>query len=199
MRILGATVVILVACLTVAGFQDRHTKSSDSLERAFAGGGRITMDLSAGEYRIEGSRDDRIRINWSTRSARGLRESDVRAELKGSEAWISTDGPKNFRAMIEVPARSNLLVRLTAGELALRGVEGDKDVELHAGELDLDVGKAEDYGRVDAGVWAGELQAPAYQISKEGLFRSFEWRGQGKYRLHAHLKAGELRLTSSAR
>jgi hypothetical protein len=198
MRVLAAIVVVLVACLTVAGFQVSHQgQSSDSLERPFAGGGRITMDLSAGEYRIEGGRDDRIRINWSARDARRLRDSVVRTEIQGSDARVTTDGPKHFRAMIEVPARSHLYVRLTAGELALRGVEGDKDVELHAGELDLDVGRAEDYGRVDAGVWAGELQATPYQISKEGLFRSFEWRGQGKYRLHAHLKAGELRLTSS--
>lgn len=200
MRVLAATVIVLAVCLTVAGFQVAHQDraASDSLERTFAAGGRITMDLSAGEYRIEGGRADRLKIDWSARDARRLRKSDVRAEIQGTEARITTDGPGNhFRVAIEVPSRSNLYIRLTAGELALRGIDGDKDVELHAGELDLDVGRAEDYGSVDAGVWAGELQATAYRISKEGLFRSFEWRGPGKYRLHAHLKAGEMRLTSS--
>ena len=76
----------------------------------------------------------------------------------------------------------------------IRRVEGDKDVELHAGELDIDVVRAEDYKHVDAGVWAGELHAAAFRVAKEGLFRSFDWTGTGRYSLHAHLKAGEIRL-----
>jgi hypothetical protein len=31
-------------------------------------------------------------------------------------------------------------------------------------------------------------------VEKGGLFRSFEERGNGKYRLHAHVGAGELTL-----
>ena len=53
-----------------------------------------------------------------------------------------------------------------------------------------------DVSKVDASVWAGEIQAPPFQVNKGGLFRSFDWRGKGLYRLHAHLKAGDLRLFS---
>ena len=162
------------------------------LERPFDAGGRITMDLSAGEYEITGSPDNRIRLDWD---ADDPDDVDNRVTIKGTEARVSTDGPTNhFRVRIQVPARSNLYVRLTAGELAIKGIEGDKDVELHAGELDIDVVRADDYRHVDAAIWAGELHAAPFQITKEGLFRSFDWRGKGRYRLHAHLKAGELRL-----
>ena len=120
------------------------------------------------------------------------------AEVHGTEAKLVTDGPsRKFHVRIEVPRRSDLYVRLTAGDLALRGIEGDKDVELHAGELDIDVVRPEDYRRVEATVWAGELQAAPFNVMKEGLFRSFTASGQGKYRFRAHLKAGELRLSSS--
>jgi hypothetical protein len=47
-------------------------------------------------------------------------------------------------------------------------------------------------------VWAGDLKAPPFQVNKGGLFRSFDWRGKGPYRLHAKLKAGDLRLFSKA-
>ena len=109
------------------------------------------------------------------------------------------DGPghNDFRVTIRVPSRADLYVRLSAGELSLRGIEGNKDVELNAGEIDIDVGRAEDYGQVDAGLWAGEIEAAPFRMSKEGLFRSFDWRGPGKYRLHAHLMAGEIRLRAT--
>ena len=165
-----------------------------SLERPFAAGGRVTMDLSAGEYEITGSPDNRVRLDWD---ADDRHDVDNRLTVQGTEARVSTDGPTNhFRVRIQVPARSNLYVRLTAGELTIKGIEGDKDVELHAGELDIDVVRPEDYGHVDAKIWAGEIHASAFRITKEGLFRSFDWNGTGKYRLHAHLKAGEMRLHS---
>jgi hypothetical protein len=166
-----------------------------SLERPFAAGGRITMDLSAGEYEISGSPDNRIRLDWDSDDSDDV---DNRLTVKGTEARVETDGPTNhFRVRIQVPARSNLYVRLTAGELTIKGIEGDKDVELHAGELDIDVVRAEDYNHVDARIWAGEIHASAFRVTKEGLFRSFDWSGNGKYRLHAHLKAGEMRLHSA--
>ena len=131
-----------------------------SMERPFDAGGRITMDLSAGEYEITGSPDNRIRLDWD---ADDRDDVDNRVTVKGTEARVSTDGPTNhFRVRIQVPARSNLYVRLTAGELTIKGIEGDKDVELHAGELDIDVVRADDYSRVDAKVWAGEIHASAF-------------------------------------
>jgi hypothetical protein len=41
---------------------------------------------------------------------------------------------------------------------------------------------------------AGNLDASAFNISKGGLFRSFNEQGPGKYRLHAHVTTGEIDL-----
>jgi hypothetical protein len=170
---------------------------TDSLERAFVANGRISMDLSAGEYRILGRQDDRIRLDWSVRDADQLRRVRARADVRGNEATVTTDGPTNhFKVAIQVPARADLYIRLTAGELKVENIQGNKDIESHAGELDIDVGRPEEYHHVEASIWAGELHAAPYHVSKEGLFRSFDWKGRGPYRLHARLKAGELRLYS---
>src|SRR5262245_28473269 len=42
-------------------------RPSDSLERPFVSKGRIRMDLGAGEYRIAGMPDSRIRMEWSVK------------------------------------------------------------------------------------------------------------------------------------
>ena len=178
--------------------QDARTK--ESLERAFSQNGRIRMDLAAGEYHISGSPDNRIRLEWSVRDAAQLPRVQARADVHGRDASITTDGPSNkgLNVAIQVPQQADLYVRLTAGDLRIDGIQGNKDVELHAGDVRIDVGRAQDYHNVDASVWAGEIRAAPFQVHKEGLFRSFDWSGKGPYRLHAKLKAGDLRLISKS-
>jgi hypothetical protein len=171
------------------------SRLSDSLERAFAPGGAIRMNLSAGDYHIVGAKENRIHVQWKVRDAEDLSRVRVQADIKGSEASVATDGVRNgFEVEIHVPTRSSLRIRLSAGDLMVDGIEGNKDIESHAGDLTIDVGRAEDYRRVDAALWAGDLEAPPFNVSKSGLFRSFDWKGNGAYTLHAHLKAGDLRL-----
>jgi hypothetical protein len=195
------TIVPVAVLALVAGgpmaraMQDSRT--SDSLERAFVPNGRIVMDLAAGEYRISGSQENRIRLEWSVQDPEQLRKVRAYAEVNGTNARLTTYGPKNhFKVAIQVPARTDLHLRLTAGELRVENIQGNKDIASHAGEIDIDVGRPEEYHLVQASIWAGEIHAAPYHVTKEGLFRSFDWKGQGPYRLHARLKAGELRLHS---
>lgn len=197
MRVAVAAAILGTAFVAAPPYQAaQDARAKDSLERTFSQNGRIRMDLSAGDYRISGSPDNRIRLEWSVRDADQLSNVHAQADVRDREARITTDGPSNkgFKVDIQVPRQADLLVRLTAGDLRIEGIQGNKDVELHAGDVRIDVVRAEDYNKVDASVWAGEIQAAPFQVNKGGLFRSFDWRGKGPYRLHAHLKAGDLRL-----
>jgi hypothetical protein len=179
--------------LTVSAQEAPH---SGSLERAFAANGSLKMDLVAGEYEITGRPEARVRIDWSARDAAALSKVRARADVRDRELRITTDGPHNrdLKFRIQVPEQSHLYVRMSAGDLTIKDIRGDKDVELRAGDLRIDVGRAADYRKVDASLWAGDIKASAFGISKDGLFRSFDWKGPGAYRLHAHLMAGDLYL-----
>jgi hypothetical protein len=174
-------------------------RSTDSIERPFVSGGHVRMVLSAGEYRIEGTSESRVKVEWRVRDPGRLWRVKARADVNGSTATIETDGPSQdgVHAVILVPVRTDLDVRLSAGELVIEGVDGHKDVSLRAGEVTIDVDRPQDYRTVDASVWAGEIDAPAFNGSREGLFRSFDWRGNGTYRLRVSLWAGEVRLRSA--
>lgn len=201
MRIILSAAVLCVMLVAVPQSQSPdQARRSDFLERPFVANGRVAMDLSAGEYRITGSRDKRIRLEWSVRDGARLAEVRARMDVRGLEAAIMTDGPDeaNFRGVIQVPERTDLHVRLTAGELTIEDVQGNKDIRLHAGEIRIDVGRPADYQRVRASVWAGDVNAEPFNVTKGGLFRSFDWNGQGRYRLQARLKAGDIRLYSKA-
>ena len=169
------------------------------LSKPFNAGGRVQMNLSAGEYRIVRGAPDRIYIRWSTQRPEDQAKARVQIEVNGREAAVVTDGPANrgLDVTIELPARTDLYVRLTAGELSIERIEGSKDVQAHAGELNIDIGRREDYKQVNANVWAGEINAQPFGVNKGGLFRSFGWQGKGHYTLQARLKAGEIGLNSS--
>lgn len=199
MRTIVMAAIVGTGLVGVPALQAIQERVSASLERPFDANGRIRMDLSAGDYKISGSRDNRIRMEWSVPDPDQLSRVKARADVRGADATITTEGPRNnFRVTIQVPTRSDLYVRLTAGDLTIERIEGNKDVEVHAGDVNIDVVRAEDYHRVDAAIWAGDLSAEPFNVSKEGLFRSFDWKGHGPYRLHAHLKAGDLRLLSKS-
>jgi hypothetical protein len=95
---------------------------------------------------------------------------------------------------IEVPKSSDLYVRMVAGDLNVRGVTGDKNVEVHFGQLTMEIGAPSEIARVEASVNSGDLEAPSFNVSKGGLFRSFERSGPGKYHVYAHVGAGQLDL-----
>ncbi|HKB10881.1 MAG TPA: hypothetical protein VKD69_09505 [Vicinamibacterales bacterium] len=186
------------AMLTVSALAQE--RPSGSLERPFKADGSVRMDLVAGDYHITGGSQDRVRLDWSVHDSEALARVEARADVRDREVSIVTNGPtsKGLTFTIQVPSRSDLHVRLSAGDLTIEGVRGNKDVELRAGDLRIDVGSATDYRKVDASLWAGDLKASAFQIYKEGLFRSFDWTGTGPYRLHAHLMAGDLYLYTKA-
>jgi hypothetical protein len=200
MRTLLTAVLIGAALVAVPSSQSRNEdRTSDSLERAFPSGGSARLNLAAGDYRIEGTNDGRIRVEWHVRDPSQLWRVKARVDVRGSRAVVETDGPNHggVRAIIQVPARTDLDIRLSAGEILIEGVEGNKDIDLYAGEVNVDVGSPADYRRVDASLWAGEIEAPAFHASKGGLFRSVDWSGAGRYSLRVNLWAGEIRLYST--
>jgi len=104
-------------------------------------------------------------------------------------------GPRNeFQIEISIPRASDLYLRMPAGDAEIDGLVGNKDVELHAGDLTVAVGRPEEYALADASVHAGDLNTGPFGVYKGGLFRSFHQQGAGSYRLHAHVGAGDLTL-----
>jgi hypothetical protein len=172
-------------------------QSSNVTEKPFVSGGSLRLRLEAGEYVIQPSDAEKIVVTVSADSEELERRTKVDIAANGSFGTVTvrrTPNGHHFRVVIEVPRRTDLHVRMTAGELHVQPVEGSKDVELRAGELIIEVPNPEQYGHRDASVWAGSVEAAAFDVSKGGLFRSFDQQGPGRYRLHAHVLSGEIQL-----
>lgn len=155
------------------------------------------MNLSAGHYEIMRGGDSRIRVAWRTRTADQLSDAKVRLSVTGKEADLTTSGPgrdSNFRVEIELPGRTDLTLRMTAGDLSVAGIVGHTDVSLRAGDLTIEVPDPSKYRHVRASVTAGDLSAKAFGFSTGGLFRKFTHEGPGDFDLRVSLWAGDLKL-----
>lgn len=157
-------------------------------------GNVLSVDSEAAGLTILPSEDGHVRVRFTGDRDLDLSRLRLRFEPSGRPALlrVSNTPHNDFQYEIQVPRSIGLILRMSAGEVKVRGVEGDKDLRLHAGEVVVQVGDAAAYGLVSASVWAGEIHPGPFGGDKEGLFRSFHREGQGRYSLLVKVKAGEV-------
>lgn len=182
-RVVALTLLPLVAVATPA------KADPQVLERPLVQGSTLRMKLSAGGYRIRaGSTQDRIRVSWD-------RTAEVEFTGTGAEARLRVKGPRNnFRVEIEVPARLNLDIDMSVGEVDIAGIQGDKHIDLNIGEVRVQVPDTGAYKHVEAALKIGEIHARPFNVVREGFFRNFEWTGTGTHTLEVRLGIGEVHL-----
>ena len=103
--------------------------------------GQFRLFVRSGEIRIVGSDEAKLSIDLTGRKSGQIQ--DVKARLTCSENSAElhvTGGPHNdLTITIHVPKSLDLYARIPAGEISVEGITGNKDVELHVGELTIDV------------------------------------------------------------
>lgn len=186
------TVVGLAACHGGTGSETESTAppTAPVADKPFVAGGKISLDLDGGGYEIKAASDNHVRVAANSTTA------TVDVTINGSQADVKIKNTphSNFRAIVEVPAATDLKIHLSGGELKVEALTGNKDVESLAGNVRIDVGDPSQYASVDAAVKAGDLDASPFGGSKSGLLQEFTWSGTGKYTVRAHLGAGNLVL-----
>jgi hypothetical protein len=180
--------------------QSKNIEATNLRDHAFQvecpSGSKINLYLRSGDVRVIGKDEGKITVRVDAEDLDKAREVRVRFERLDGEADLSiSGGPRNnLRITVEVPKATELFVRMPAGQLEISDVTGDKDAQLHFGEMIVHVGNPADYFFVEASVTSGGLEAPPFGEDHGGLFRSFHKSGNGKYKLHAHVGAGDLNL-----
>jgi hypothetical protein len=196
MRSLTLTCVLLCSVISAAQSAQavRHLDESH-YELDFRPYGEVRMKIQPSALQISGSDEDKIKVHfWSDRGDSS--EVKVRLEAVGNTAnlYVGKGPQNNFHVEIQVPSKSDLYLRIRAGDVNIDKVIGSKNIELSAGDLTVQVGDASGYREVGASVYAGDLNASPFGVSKGGLFRSFHQKGSGEYHLDAHVGAGDLNL-----
>jgi sarcosine oxidase gamma subunit len=194
------TSVVIVVAIGLASCSSRHDQTEAvpdqpqavKAEKPFAGAGSIEMHLESGDYVVRAAPDEHIRVSF------GGNTGNAAAELatNGTHANLTIrDTPhNNFRVTVEVPQAADLAVHLTGGNLQIAAITGNKEIDSKAGNVEITIPNANDYGSVDASVTVGNLNGGPFGDSSSGLAPHLKWSGPGKYGLRANLGAGNLEL-----
>ena len=206
--------IAIATCLVAApatADDDRQirTLTGDFATRAVE---RIDLRLPPGSIRIEPSPDGRLRVELGVYCSFDSRRCEERSErlslrssLEGNTLELRVDGMPtltglglNLRGRILVPRAKALEVDFPAGELTIRGVEGDLNVDVGAGEVSI-VLREHDVRSVRLGVGIGEATLSVSGRSIEGsgwLGQKVRWgEGDGPSRVAVSLGVGELDVT----
>jgi hypothetical protein len=156
----------------------------------------VRLHLGDGDYRIVASDSDDITIRSDGKNRDGASRVRVLLKRRGDSLDVTLKNvpKKECQITIVVPRETNLYARMRAGDLSVDGVAGDKDLELLAGDITIQGADAADYGPVDLSVKFGDVSGGQFGSAKGTVGNSLRRDGNGKYRLHAHVFAGDLTL-----
>lgn len=190
----------LAAC-NIAGVAESKVPCGETVKASLQSRATLWIDSRPAGLQIVGTDRDEIHVSCTA----GNEEDAERAQLhftstkEGGRLSIGGtrlhQGNNSLDVKIEIPRRTNLSVRMMAGEVRIEEVKGNKDIELGAGQITISSIHNEDYRSVKASVSIGEVQARAFGADKGGFFRSFSRTNlKGEYRLSAHVTTGEIDL-----
>jgi hypothetical protein len=194
------TFLSAIFVLSVPGVAQNRVDVADlahhPMEASLDSGSQVELHIRSGEIHIVGSDHDKLIVRAG--GEQGSSSNDIHARFESfggvGKLWVEGGPSNNVTITVELPRNSNLSVRIPFGDVELNGISGSKDVELHAGQLTIDVGNPADYSRVQASVTSGSIEAHPFGEEHGGMFRSFDRSGHGKYKLMAHVGAGQLTL-----
>jgi hypothetical protein len=199
MKILGiAAGATLFAC-NLAAFSQSDVRCGQALNAALRSGANLAIDSRPAGIEIVATDQEAIHVSCTSNDMNNT--ADIRLRFSGTptHAKLSITGPSlkhgNLQIRIEVPRKTNLGVRMPAGQVTVQEIEGDKDIELHAGQISISLTHKWNYRNINASVGIGQVNAQIYGEDKGGFFRTFKKENpEGDYRLYAHVTTGQIDL-----
>ncbi|MGA7522730.1 MAG: hypothetical protein WBW84_09610 [Acidobacteriaceae bacterium] len=197
MRMLCAGMAAAVLACAAAGYGETTGSCAQALEAPLHDRGTLAIRSRPAGITVVGT--DKNTLHITCTSAQDPNE--VHFHLSGDPGHerltidSDTEHENNLEIRIEVPHRTSLRLHMGAGEVTVNNLEGDKEIDLYAGQINIAAGDPGDYHSVHASVDIGEVNASAWGVDKGGFFRSFtRTTAGGEYRLYAHVLTGEIDL-----
>ncbi len=136
-RILSLAVLFTPLALAQTNKIEVRSLSDHPFQVDYPSGNQLSIRVRSGDVRVVGSAENKVIVKVDAKDPDKAREVTVRFERLDNSAELKiSGGPKNdLRITVEVPKSTGLFVRMPAGQLEISDVTGDKDVQLHAGEL----------------------------------------------------------------
>jgi DUF4097 and DUF4098 domain-containing protein YvlB len=192
----------LLFCLVLVPLSrasDWRYEETHSDSREFAAGGFVHLRLSVGDVHVKRGDGTSIKLEYTVKSRRqsNLKETRVDFTVRGNDATLAFHAPSAANTEIdvelEVPSNTNVDVHAKVGDITVEKVEGDKDLELGVGDIQI-IERQAAYRLVRASTSIGDVDSDSFGESTGWLGKTLKYSGDGKYELRAHVGVGDIRL-----
>jgi len=162
-------------------------------------GAHFWFKLRGGDVHIKrGSDPTHIVVRYTPDPRKPTEEKNVqlRSRTHDSNIQLEIRAPMSLSvdAELEVPSPMPLEVHMTGGDLTVEGVQGDKDLRLFAGDLNVEVGTLESLRDAEVSLSVGDADVPSAGTMHGWLGHTWKYQGSGQYRLYAHTTFGDVSL-----
>jgi predicted secreted protein len=158
-------------------------------------GKEIEIRATNGNIHIVGTQGNDVHVTIQDVDADAAKTAHMTIDRNRNPVLVEIkDLPKFATASVEVPRAANLAISMLAGNLQIEEVDGDKRCLLRSGKMLINVGNPQAYKSVRAFVFAGGIQAPAFNRDTGGVGRMITWTGPGQAVIDVHVSAGLLVL-----
>jgi len=191
----------LLACGLAATAQTQAA-CGQALDAPLKSNARITIDSRPASLEIVGSNEENIHVTCSSDDSDVSGNTRMRLTGASGDARITVRGNSGshggLKVRIEVPHNAGLRIEMPAGQVDVKEIIGDKDINLYAGQITISSARDWNYSSVEASVDIGQVNAPVYGANKGGFFRTVSHRTPGgEYHLHAHVMTGQIDLVGN--
>jgi hypothetical protein len=199
MRTLSAVAGIALLAWNLAGLARAEAPCGQTLDAPLRPRAVLTVHSRPAGIEIVGTDQAAIHVTCTSGDEGDAQRIHIRFQGNPDDETLTIAGDllngNNLRVRIEVPRKTSLRVEMSAGEVKVEEIAGDKDIDLYAGRIAISSTHPWDYRSVDVSVSIGAVNAPVYGAHKGGFFRGItKETAEGEYSLHAHVITGEIDL-----
>jgi hypothetical protein len=191
--------------VVLAGTSVLHAQKPFVVSKSFPTHGALMMEVNLGEVRIVRSDDSKtLRL---TIEPRGEGYDDVtmqswvrRFDVAGDRAAIAVKMPKQFhnntsspRVTVYLPAHTDIKFEMGAGQLTVKGIQGNKDLHVDVGQLTVGIEDSAEYSEIHTSSKLGQANDHVSDEHSGGFFPGTNHASaQGLYRLNATVDIGQV-------
>jgi hypothetical protein len=199
MRTFPAFACAALFAWNLTGLARAESSCAQTLDASLRPRAMLTIHSRPAGLEIVGTDQAEIHVSCTSRDEGDARRIRIRFQGNQDDKTLDITGDllhgDNLKVRIEVPRKTNLRVEMSAGEIKVEDVAGDKDIDLYAGRIAISSTRPWDYRSVDASVSIGAVKAPVYGAQKGGFFPGITKEASGgEYTLRAHVITGEIEL-----
>ncbi len=175
MRTLSAVAGAAVLVWSLAGLARAETPCGQTLDAPLRPRTVLTIHSRPAGLEIVGTDQAAIHVSCTSGDEGDAQRIHIRFQGNQDDETLTIAGDlrkgNNLRVRIEVPRKTSLRVDMSAGEVKVEEIAGDKDIDLYAGRIAISSTRPWDYRSVDVSVSIGAVKAPVYGAEKGGFFR----------------------------